>query len=317
MTNELEYGQTVIQEFIAALSKLKLSQDFEFSVKTILGMNPQGRVVVTGMGKAGIIGTKLSATLASVGVPSFFLHPAEAIHGDLGRFTKVDLALILSNSGETPEVLSLIPHLKRIPCPIISITKDKNSTLGQHSDLVLELGDSKEAGPLALAPTTSTILMLAIGDALAMTLAYKKGISPQAFASFHPGGDLGRSLKKVKEIMRKGEYLCICHENDLSKDVLHAITITAGRPGAAIIVNENGKLSGIFTDGDLRRCLDLEPEFLKFPIKNFMGKNPKAITEEMFAQDALLVLVEHKIDQVIVIDTEMNPVGLVDIQDLV
>ena len=317
MTGEIEYGQKIIREFSSSLEALNLSSDFEFAVKTILSMNPQGRVVVTGMGKAGIIGTKISATLASVGVPSFFLHPAEAIHGDLGRFTKVDLALILSNSGETPEVLSLIPHLKRIPCPIISVTKDKDSTLGQHSDLVLAIGESKEAGPLALAPTTSTILMLAIGDALAMTLAYKKGISPQAFASYHPGGDLGRSLKKVKDIMRKNENLCICKETETAKEVLHAITITPGRPGAAVIVNENEKVSGIFTDGDLRRCLNSEPEFLKFPIKNFMGKNPKTVSDEMFAQDALSVLAEYKIDQVIVIDSDHKPIGLVDIQDLV
>lgn len=317
MKSELEYGQDIINDFVSSLSELRLSSDFEFAIKTILSMNPQGRVVVTGMGKAGIIGSKISATLASVGVPSFFLHPAEAIHGDLGRFTKVDLALILSNSGETPEVLALIPHLKRIPCSIISMTKTKDSTLGQHSDLVLALGDSKEAGPLALAPTTSTLLMLAVGDALAMTLAYKKGISPQVFASYHPGGDLGRALKKVKDIMRKGDAVCICKDSQVSKEVLHAITITPGRPGAAIIVDDSGKLAGIFTDGDLRRCLDSEPDFLKFPIKNYMGKNPKTVSEDMFAQDALFVLTEHKIDQVIVTDADGKPIGMVDIQDLV
>lgn len=315
----LEYGKSIIAAEAEALSALhkNLGESFEHAVDTILSLHPQGRVIVSGMGKAGIIGKKISATLASIGVPSFSLHPSEAIHGDLGRFTKADLALVLSNSGETPEILGMIPHLKRIPCPIIAITRSSDTALGRNSDIVLELGKISEAGPHGLAPTTSAISMLALGDAMAMTLSHAKGISKEDFAAFHPGGDLGRSLMIIRDVMRKGEMICVASEELLTKEVLHRITITPGRPGAAALVNKDGKLTGIFTDGDLRRCLEHSSGFLEKPIKTVMGTSPKTIQESEFVISALEQLSHFKIDQILVVDSSSRPVGLVDIQDLV
>jgi arabinose-5-phosphate isomerase len=281
-----------------------------------MSLNVHGHVVTSGIGKAGIIAQKISATLASIGVPSFFLHPAEAVHGDMGRFTKLDVALIFSNSGETEEVTRMIPAIKRIGAPIVSITAGKDSTIAKHSDITLWYALPKESGPLSLAPTTSTSVMLAIGDALSMTILREKGLTKEEFAFFHPGGALGRALLTVREVMRVNDEVLIVPESTLVKDVLHKISLTKGRPGAALIINSSGILSGIFTDGDLRRCLESGTSFLEKPVYDVMGKSPKTISADKLASEATKILLDNKIDQLGIIDESGCPIGLVDIQDV-
>ncbi len=301
---------------ITALSA-ELGEEFHTAISLIEELSPGGRLVLSGMGKAGFIAQKISATFASIGTPSFFLHPAEAIHGDLGRFTKNDVAMILSNSGETPEIAKIIPHIKRFGCPIIAITGAPLSTLGKHSDVTLSIGRLDEAGPHGIAPTTSTTAMLALGDALAMTLYELKGFSREQFALYHPGGSIGRSLLKVRELMRKDDELCVVQDDTAVKDVLLKISNTKGRPGAAAVIGTDGILTGVFTDGDMRRGLESGAAFLDAPVAQFMSKNPKVIDGEKFATEALALLSHFKIDQVLVVDSLGKPVGLVDIQDLI
>ncbi len=316
--NIISYGRSIVGLEAEAINSVipLIDSSFESAIKQILAIPRGGRVIVSGIGKAGFIGMKISATLASTGTPSFFLHPAEAVHGDLGRYTKDDLALILSNSGETAEILKILPAIKRVGCPVISITATKNSSLAQHSDIIICIGNIPEVGPLALAPTTSTTTMLALGDAIAMTVINQRGFTKEEFSFFHPGGQLGRKLMLIKEVMRHGEENAIISEDALSKEVIHLITVTKGRPGAASLVNKTGKLTGVFTDGDLRRCLEQSNNFLNEPINKFMGKNPKVCSPDQLVEEALHIMTQHRIDQVIVVDTNNRPIGLVDIQDL-
>ena len=299
-------------EAVRALAN-KLDHNFVQAVEAI--SNCKGRVVVTGMGKAGIIGQKISATLASLGTPSIWLHSAEAIHGDLGRVTKDDIVIALSNSGETEETKSLIPVLKKIGAKIIAITGNKNSSLAKFSNLVLDVSVKKEACPLGLAPTSSTTAMLAMGDALAVCLVEKKGFKEKDFALFHPGGALGRKLLlKVDDIMRKGKDNPIVNEEAIVKDVLYAIT--EARAGSASVVNKFGKLSGIFTDGDLRRHLERDANLSRRKVKEVMTKNPVTILPEKLAVEALRILEERKIDEIPVVDEKGRPAGLLDVQDV-
>ena len=299
-------------EAVSALAH-KLDDNFVKAVEAI--SNCRGRVVVTGMGKAGIIGQKISATLASLGTPSIWLHSAEAVHGDLGRVTKEDIVIALSNSGETEETKSLIPVLKKIGAKIIAVTGNKNSSLAKFSNLVLDVSVKKEACPLGLAPTSSTTAMLAMGDALAVCLVEKKGFKEKDFALFHPGGALGRKLLlKVDDIMRKGKDNPIVNEEAIVKDVLYAIT--EARAGSASVVNKSGKLSGIFTDGDLRRHLETDASLSRRKVKEVMTKNPVTILPEKLAVEALRILEERKIDELPVVDKKGRPVGLLDVQDV-
>jgi arabinose-5-phosphate isomerase len=312
------YGRSIIKEEISALNQVAelLDDSFAHAVETILSLPPGSRIVVSGMGKAGFVAQKISATLSSIGFPSFYLHPAEAVHGDLGRFTSNDLALLLSNSGETSELVRLLPTLKERGSHIISITSSRGSTLGKHSDIVIEMGRFPEAGPLGLAPTTSTTVMMALGDALGMTLVNRRGFTKEEFAAFHPGGDLGRSLMLVSDIMRTGESCCVVHESVETKKALHLITETKGRPGAASIVNDAGTIVGVFTDGNLRRCLERDTEFLQKPIGELCSRTPITITPDKLAQEAARIIQERKIDQLMVVDERNVPIGLIDIQDL-
>ena len=299
-------------EAVSALAK-KLDDNFVKAVEAI--SNCRGRVVVTGMGKAGIIGQKISATLASLGTPSIWLHSAEAVHGDLGRVTKEDIVIALSNSGETEETKSLILVLKKIGAKIIAVTGNKNSSLAKFSNLVLDVSVKKEACPLGLAPTSSTTAMLAMGDALAVCLVEKKGFKEKDFALFHPGGALGRKLLlKVDDIMRKGKDNPIVNEEAIVKDVLYAIT--EARAGSASVVNKSGKLSGIFTDGDLRRHLETDANLSRRKVKEVMTKNPVTILPEKLAVEALRILEERKIDELPVVDKKGRPAGLLDVQDV-
>ena len=315
---DIEFGRSIIKEQIAALGQVAdlLDKSFAHAVETILELPAGSRIVVSGMGKAGFVAQKISATLSSIGFPSFFLHPAEAVHGDLGRFGANDLALLLSNSGETSELIRLLPTLKQRGSHIISITSTSTSTLGKHSDVVVEMGRFIEAGPLGLAPTTSTTVMMAIGDALAMTLVHRRGFTKEDFAAFHPGGDLGRSLMLVSDIMRTSDSCCVIHESVETKKALHLITETTGRPGAASIVNDAGEMVGVFTDGNLRRCLEHDVEFLNKPIGTLCSRTPITITPDKLAQEAARIIQERKIDQLMVVDSQNIPVGLIDIQDL-
>ena len=318
-TSSIEYGRSILAQEAEAILTLShtLDERFHHAVSMLLDLPPNGRVIVSGVGKAGFIAQKISATFASIGVPSFFLHPAEAIHGDLGRYSEGDIALVFSKSGETPEIVRVLPAIKRFGCPLISVTSNERSSLGRHSDAVLSLGDLPESGPLGLAPTTSTTAMLAMGDALAMAVLEQKGISKEQFAALHPGGNLGHSLKLVSEVMRKGDSHCVVPEAMLTREVLHRITITRGRPGATAVVDISGKLSGVYTDGDLRRCLDQRNNFLEAPISELMTRTPKVVKPGQLVEEALRIMTQFKIDQLIVVDDQNRPIGLVDIQDLV
>jgi arabinose-5-phosphate isomerase len=316
--NILEYASSVLETEAKAISAIipTINDSFSHAVELILATSKQGHVIVSGMGKAGFVGMKISATFASTGVPSFFLHPAEALHGDLGRYRKTDLSLILSNSGETEEINRTISQIRSIGCPIIAITSDPNSTLGKHSDVVLPIGAIEEACPLGLAPTTSTTVMLALGDALAMSVLKKQDFTKEQFAFFHPGGKLGRKLMKVSEIMRTGDRHCLVQENTSTRTVIQSMTKTVGRPGAATIIDSKGKLSGIFTDGNLRRLLSEGSDFLDLPISENMTRNPRTVNESNLVADVSAVLAKYTIDQVIIVNDHNEPVGLVDIQDL-
>lgn len=275
----------------------------------------KGRVVLTGMGKAGIIAQKISATMSSTGTPSLFLHSAEAIHGDLGRVTKDDVVIALSNSGETEEIRKLLPLIKKIGVKLISFTGNKRSTLARHSDVVFDVGVKKEACPLGLAPTSSTTAMLAMGDALCVCLLKEKKFKEEDFAFYHPGGSLGRRLLlKVEDIMRKGFNNPIVKGDRKVKKVLY--DITKARAGAASVVDKYGKLVGIFTDGDLRRHLDSQVHILELKIKDVMTKNPVTVRKEQLAAEALRILQEKKIDEVPVVDKNHRPIGMLDVQDL-
>lgn len=314
----LAHAKEVLEQEAQAILSLRelLGAEFEKAVQTLKDLPATNRVIVSGIGKTSFIAMKISATLASVGVPSFFLHPAEAVHGDLGRYTRGDIALILSNSGETSEILRIIPYIKRIGCTLISICASNDSSLAAHSDIILAIGKLPEAGPLGLAPTTSTSAMLSLGDALAMTVFAQRGYSKEEFAQHHPAGTLGAALMLVSEVMRTADQHCVVSEKLSGREVLHQITITKGRPGAASIINDSGVLVGVFTDGNLRRCLDQGDGFLSQPIKHVMTPNPKTISQDKLAAEALRLMSQFKIDQLVVVDSANRPAGMIDIQDL-
>ena len=313
------YGREILELEAQAILNLRENLDGQFdrAVELLIHVPPQGRVVLSGMGKAGFIAQKISATLASTGIPSFFLHPAEALHGDLGRFVQHDLALILSNSGETQEVLRMLGPIKRVGCPIISLTARADSSLARHSDVTLTIGAHKEAGPLQLAPTTSTTVMLALGDALAMAVLKARNLSKEQFAFFHPSGELGRSLMLVSEVMRRGEENCIVPSTMLTREVIAALARARGRPGAASVVDAKGALVGVFTNGDIRRQLEKGSSFLEWPIERVMTRSPKVIEDTKLVQEALRILREFQIDELPVVNAAGAPVGMIDIQDLV
>ncbi len=275
----------------------------------------KGRVIVTGMGKPGFIAQKISSTLSSLGTPSLYLHPAEALHGDLGRVTKDDVVICLSNSGETEELIKLLPVIKKIGAKLISIVGNTRSTLAKNSDFVLDTTVKKEACSLGLAPTASTTAMLAMGDALAIALLDKRGFKEKDFALYHPGGILGKKLLlKVEDIMRTGDANPLVRENTLVRDVL--LKITRARAGSACIIDKNKRLTGIFTDGDLRRHLRDASDITAKKVRDVMTKAPVAIKKDRLAVEALQILQSKKIDEIPVVDAKGRPIGLVDVQDL-
>jgi len=322
VSDDLSYGRGIIRaeaQVLLALAE-RLGPSFDEAVELMLGC--KGRVVTTGMGKAGIIGQKISATLASTGAPSLPLHPAEAFHGDLGRITKDDLVLAISNSGETDEVVRLVPEVKKIGARIIAITADSDSALARHADVVLELGRIDEACPLGLAPSCSTTAMLALGDALALAVLKRRNFSKEDFARYHPAGDLGRQLLTVQEVMRTGEGFPVVGQGTTVKEALQAISQSRDRSGSVAgsvsVVDEAGKLVGIFTDGDLRRHLQEEGStLLERQIKEVMTRGPRLyIRTGRLAAEALRIMAENQIDDLPVVDEEFHPRGNIDIQDL-
>jgi arabinose-5-phosphate isomerase len=317
MDQRLERARDIVEREAAAVRQVaeRLGPTFLRALDMILAR--RGRVVTAGMGKAGFIAQKVSATLASTGTPSIFLHPAEAIHGDLGRVDSGDILLAFSKSGETQELLVMLPHMKAVGVPVVSITQSPTSTLGRHSDLVLELGRIDEPGPYGLAPSASTTAMLALGDALALVVQEGRRFGPEDFARFHPGGDLGRKLMKVGELMRTGERNPRIESGATVLAAIGVMTRTEGRPGATSVVDKNGKLLGFFTDGDLRRLIE---HGLQNPrersIDEAMTKNPRSIGPDTFALEALAFLHQFAIDQLPVVDGDGRLLGLLDVQDL-
>jgi len=313
--NVIKRAREVFDIEAEAIKSLKprLGKDFKDAVELIL--KTKGRVVVSGMGKTGIIAQKFSATLASTGTPSLFLHTAEAIHGDLGRVTSDDVLIILSNSGQSDEIRQLLPLIKKIGSKVIALTGNKNSLLARYSDVILDVAVKKEACPLGLAPTASTTATLAMSDALAVCVAELKGFKEKDFAFFHPGGLLGkRLLLKVEDIMRKGNANPVVNEEKIISQVL--VKITQARAGSATVVDKKGRLKGIFTDGDLRRHLEIDPDLSHRMVKDVMTKHPITVRPKMLAVEAMRILKDKKIDEVPVVDARMHPVGLLDVQDL-
>lgn len=300
------------RDAISSLEK-RIDANFEKIVNIICRI--KGRIIVTGMGKPGFIAQKISATLSSTGTPSLYLHPAEALHGDLGRVTKDDLILALSNSGETEEIVKFLPIVKKIGAKLIAMTGNTKSMLAKFADYVIDVSVKREACPLGLAPTTSTTAMLAMGDALAVALLDKKKFKEKDFAFYHPGGILGKRLiLKVDDIMRKGAASPVVKKDTLVKKVL--LAITKARAGSASVVDSKGKLIGIFTDGDLRRQLESTPNLIEKEVGLVMTKNPTVIDKERLAAEAFDILRSKKIDELPVVDKRYRPIGLVDVQDL-
>ncbi|MBU2540612.1 MAG: KpsF/GutQ family sugar-phosphate isomerase [Candidatus Omnitrophica bacterium] len=311
----LKRARQVLKIESEAIKRLIPRLDNKFLKALDLLYRCKGRIVVTGMGKAGIIGQKISATLSSTGTPSLWLHSAEASHGDLGRIRRDDCVLALSNSGETEELKNFLPIIKKIGVKLISITGAPKSTLGRFSDVVVDASIKYEACPLGLAPTASTTVMLALGDALAVCLLEKKGFKEKDFAFYHPGGALGkRLLLTVGDIMRSGKSSPVVLENTPVSKVLFAIT--KARAGSASIIDKKGRLVGIFTDGDLRRHLGKDATLPHRRVSEVMTRNPRVIKKDCLAAEALRILQEKKIDELPVVDNKAKPLGLVDVQDI-
>ena len=311
----MERAKEVLRIEADAVSSLikRVDANFEKAVRLMLAC--KGKVVVTGMGKPGFISAKISATLSSTGTPSLYLHPADAIHGDLGRVTKDDVVLAISNSGETEEIMRLLPTLRKIGAKLIAMVGNTESSLARYSDVVLNVAVKREACPLNLAPTASTTAMLAFGDALAIALLDRRGFKEEDFAFYHPGGSLGKRLiLKVGDIMRRGKANPVVKEDEKVKTVL--LKITEARAGSAGVVNKKGVLVGIFTDGDLRRHLGKDDALPLRQVREVMTRNPITISKEMLAADAFRILREKKIDEIPVVDGKRRPIGLVDVQDL-
>ncbi len=291
----------------------KIGPAFQKAVETIASC--KGRIILTGMGKPGFIARKIAATMASTGTPSFYIHPAEAVHGDLGMVTAQDVVIAISQSGETAEIVHLLPVLKKFGVPLIAMTSRPQSTLAKHAVVILDLGVTKEACPLNLAPSASTTASLALGDALALCLSKKKKFKSEDFAVFHPGGSLGRRLMKIKDIMRTGKQNPLVKKGTSVEGAI--LKITSARAGSCTIVDSKGHLYGIFTDGDLRRHLKAGTrDLLKVAVENLGTVHPKFIHQDKLVQEAYHLLQTSKIDELPVVDDRGCVVGLLDVQDL-
>jgi arabinose-5-phosphate isomerase len=293
---------------------VRIGEDFQRACDIALAC--EGRIVVVGMGKSGHIANKIAATLASTGTPAFFVHPAEASHGDMGMITRKDVVLALSNSGSTAEIVTILPLIKRINVPLISMTGDPNSTLALAANANLDVSVRQEACPLNLAPTSSTTAALVMGDALAIALLETRGFTAEDFAFSHPGGALGkRLLLKVEDVMHTGASLPVVHPNTPLPEAL--LEITAKGLGMTTIIDADGNLAGIFTDGDLRRTLDQHRDFHHTTIDQVMTGNCKTVTPDMLAAEALRIMEDNTITGLVVLDAQRHPIGVVHLHDLI
>lgn len=295
---------------------LRIDDEFEGAIQRIL--NCTARVVVTGMGKSGHVGRKIAATLASTGTPAFFMHPGEAFHGDLGMVTENDVVIAISNSGESSEIVNILPVIRRIGATIIAMSGKRQSALGKNCDYFIDIGVEREACPLGLAPTASTTATLAMGDAIAMSLMAARNFTSQDFAMFHPGGALGRKLLlTVENVMHRGEDNPIVRSDKTVKDALFVMTDKG--LGAVSIVDGDGKLVGLVTDGIIRRALHKDYKFLDESVEHIMTSDPLVISKDKLAAAALSVMEKHKprpVTVLPVVDDDRNPVGMVHLTDL-
>ncbi|MFW2600958.1 KpsF/GutQ family sugar-phosphate isomerase [Aliarcobacter butzleri] len=292
----------------------KISFDIEKAIDLIV--NSKGKLIVTGVGKSGLVGAKIAATLASTGTSSFFLHPTEAMHGDLGMIGKDDIVLGISYSGESEELIQILPHLKRLNIPLIAMAKSENSTLAKYADVFINIAVDKEACPLDTAPTSSTTLTMAMGDALAVCLMKKRDFRKEDFASFHPGGSLGKKLfVKVDDLLKKDNLPTVSRETKL-KDAI--IVMSEGRLGNVIIVDENRTVFGVLSDGDLRRALMNENFSINCNVEDIATLNPRTLkNKDLLASDALQIIENYKIQLLIVTDENNKLIGLLHIHDLI
>ncbi|MGA1845744.1 KpsF/GutQ family sugar-phosphate isomerase [Deferribacter abyssi] len=298
-----------------AIYKLLNKIDDNFVKAVDIIFNCKGRLVVTGMGKSGLIGKKIASTFASTGTPSLFMHPAEGVHGDLGMLVKGDVVLAISNSGETEEIVSILPIIKRLDILLISIVGKLDSTLAKKSDCVLDASVEKEACPLNLAPTASTTAALAMGDALAVALLEKRGFKEEDFAMFHPSGSLGKKLLlKVSDIYHIGNRVPVVNKNVTVTDAI--LEMSSKGFGCTAIVDDDGRLVGIVTDGDLRRGLEKFNNLFTRNIMDIASKNPKTIEEDALAAKALQIMEKHSITSLLVVDDKERPYGIIHLHDI-
>ena len=316
MENIIDIAKKVLKieaDAVAALAE-KLDSTFEKAIDIIF--KSKGRVVVTGMGKSGLVGKKIAATLASTGTPAFFMHPAEASHGDLGMVTSDDVIIAISNSGETAELSGLIPFLKRFNVGLIAMTGSRNSTLAKSADVHLDVSVKEEACPLGVVPTASTTAALAMGDAVAVALLVKRGLKQEDFAFFHPGGNLGKKLFiKVKDLMHTGDALpFVSPETEMTKAV---VEISSKRLGVAIVSDAGRKILGVLTDGDIRRGIEKwGKDFFDMKAGEVMTKNPKTISEDELAVKALSIMETHSITSLAVPDSDGKAIGVIHLHDI-
>jgi len=311
----IKLGNQVFDVEIAGLNQLQQRIDAEFVEAISLMMECKGHVVVIGMGKSGHIGNKISATLASTGTPSFFVHPGEASHGDLGIITAGDLVLAISNSGETEEVLTILPLIKRMGVKLISMTGKPQSNLARNSDVHLDVSVSEEACPLGLAPTASTTATLVMGDAVAVTLLELRGFTKEDFAMSHPAGSLGkRLLLGIEDVMRTGDDIPMVHGTARFKDAL--VEMNQKGLGMTAIVNNGNQVTGVFTDGDLRRTLNQLEHLQQHTMAELATPNPVLIHHKKMAVEAAQIMEEHKIHSLLVVDDENRLIGALNIHDL-
>jgi len=321
-TEQLEQGKRVLlaegNAIVSVAERIGEQDAFAKAAELIHGC--EGKVVLTGVGKAGIIAQKISATLASTGTLSIFLHPVEALHGDLGRLQRQDVVVALSNSGSSEEIIRLLDHIKRRGSKLIAITATDDSPLGNHADITISYGTFDEACPLGLAPSVSTTVMLAVGDALAITIMEMRNFKPEEYATYHPGGALGRQFLKVEEVMtsRSGERLGLARDNLTVGEALAVADKVGRRTGAMLLVDENGILTGLLTDADLRRTfVERKDENIQaIPVSDLMTKNPKSIKLGDLASEAEAIFNQYRIDELPVVDDTGKPVGVLDVQDL-
>jgi arabinose-5-phosphate isomerase len=312
----IDVARKVLETEADALQALaaRLNNDFEKAVAIIHEI--KGRVVVTGMGKSGLVGKKIAATLASTGTPAFFLHPAEASHGDLGMITERDAIIAISNSGETDELVGLIPFLKRFRVKLIAMTGNVNSTLAKASDVSLDVSVREEACPMGIVPTASTTATMAMGDALAVSLLIRKGLNEEDFARFHPGGSIGKKFfVKVEDLMHSGDRLpLISYDTPMSRAV---IEMSSKRLGHAVVIDQERNIAGVLTDGDVRRGLERwGGKLFDLPAEQVMTKNPKSIAKDELAAKALSIMESFSITALIIPDEDGKPLGMIHLHDI-